>query len=231
MNIIPKPNGPVITRLGAYLLPDPFDVDIGDFETWCLEAFAQRSAARPQFLGRRAEDGPNRGDTVTRDSILDVRLVRDSTMPDEAYILSVNNDGIIVKAASERAVVWALTTLVESMGPDRSFPLFSVEDAPRCRHRGQMLDCARHFFPVTQVKKIIEQLALVKMNVLHWHLCDDQGWRIQSRTFPLLHEKCPAYYTQDEIGEVVEYARVRGIEIVPEIDMPGHVLGLLTAYP
>ena len=231
LNIIPKPNGPVIIQPGAYPLPNPFDVELGSFEAWCLEAFAQRVVAQPRFLGQQVKDGPDDAAADTQDGIPSVRLERVATMPDEAYHLAVNIDGIIIKAASERAVVWALTTLAESMNPGRSFPLFSVEDAPRYRHRGQMLDCARHFFPVAQVKKIIEQLARIKMNVLHWHLSDDQGWRIESRSFPLLHEKCPAYYTQDEIGEVLEYARIRGVEIIPEIDMPGHVLGFLTAYP
>jgi len=93
------------------------------------------------------------------------------------------------------------------------------------------LDCARHFFSVSTVKKVIEGLSFCNMNLVHWHLSDDHGWRIESKKFPRLHECSGQYYTQEEIKEVVAYAKERGIEIVPEIDMPGHNLALLSAFP
>lgn len=93
------------------------------------------------------------------------------------------------------------------------------------------LDCARHFFPVSTVKKVIEGISFGHMNILHWHLSDDHGWRIESKRFPKLHECSGDYYTQEEIREVVVYAKERGIEVVPEIDMPGHNLALLSAFP
>ena len=98
-------------------------------------------------------------------------------------------------------------------------------------YRSLHLDCARHFFPVSTVKKVIEGISYGNMNVLHWHLSDDHGWRIESKKYPKLHEVSGAYYTQEEIREVVTYAKARGIDVIPEIDMPGHNLALLSAFP
>lgn len=98
-------------------------------------------------------------------------------------------------------------------------------------YRSLHLDCARHFFPVSTVKKVIEGISFGNMNILHWHLSDDHGWRIESKRFPKLHENSGQYYTQEEIREVVAFAKEHGIDIVPEIDMPGHNLALLSAFP
>ena len=96
---------------------------------------------------------------------------------------------------------------------------------------GLHLDCARHFFSTTTVKKVIEGISYGNLNVLHWHLSDDHGWRIESKKFPKLHESSGDYYTQAEIREIIDYAKERGIDIIPEIDMPGHMLALLAAFP
>ncbi len=98
-------------------------------------------------------------------------------------------------------------------------------------YRSLHLDCARHFFSVETVKKVIEGISYGNMNVLHWHLSDDHGWRIESKKFPKLHESSGQYYTQTQIREIIEYARERGIDVIPEIDMPGHTLALLSAFP
>ena len=98
-------------------------------------------------------------------------------------------------------------------------------------YRSLHLDCARHFFPISTIKKVIEGISFAEMNIVHWHLSDDHGWRIESKKFPKLHEASGEYYTQDEIREVVAYAKEHGIEVIPEIDMPGHNLALLAAFP
>ena len=98
-------------------------------------------------------------------------------------------------------------------------------------YRSLHLDCARHFFSVSTIKKVIEGISFGNMNMLHWHLSDDHGWRIESKKFPKLHEYSGQYYTQKEIREIIEYAKERGIDIIPEIDMPGHNLALLSAFP
>lgn len=98
-------------------------------------------------------------------------------------------------------------------------------------YRSLHLDCARHFFPVSTVKKVIEGISYADMNVLHWHLSDDHGWRIESKKFPKLHESSEQYYTQAEIREIIEFAKERDIDVIPEIDMPGHNLALLSVFP
>lgn len=97
--------------------------------------------------------------------------------------------------------------------------------------RSLHLDCARHFFSVETVKKVIEGISYGNLNVLHWHLTDDHGWRIESKKFPKLHESSGQYYTQEQIREIIDYAKARGIDVIPEIDMPGHNLALLSVFP
>lgn len=98
-------------------------------------------------------------------------------------------------------------------------------------YRSLHLDCARHFFSVETVKKVIEGISYGKLNVLHWHLSDDHAWRIESKKFPQLHVNSGQYYTQKEIREIIDYAKERGIDVIPEIDMPGHNLALLSVFP
>lgn len=160
-----------------------------------------------------------------------VCIRRDESLGEEGYRLGIFDTRIQIDAGSERGAVWALTSLVQMIGPDKGIRKAQYEDAPRMAHRGLHLDVARHFFDADEVKKLIEQIALAKLNVLHWHLSNDQGWRIESRRFPKLQEVSGAYYTQEEIRDIVSFAHVRGVEIIPEIDMPGHMSALLAAYP
>ena len=160
-----------------------------------------------------------------------LRLVLNEDLGAEAYKLHVDGSGAEVHASTDIGVIWALTSLF-SLLDDHHFPFVTIEDSPRYSHRGFLLDCARHFFPVAVVKKVIEQNALVKLNTLHWHLTDDQGWRIESNVFPELHSlNNQPYYTQDEIRGVVAFAALRGVEVIPEIDMPGHTLAAISALP
>lgn len=98
-------------------------------------------------------------------------------------------------------------------------------------YRSLHLDCARHFFSVETVKKVIKGISYGNLNILHWHLTDDHAWRIESKKFPKLHESSGQYYTQEQIREIIDYAKERGIEVIPEIDMPGHNLALLSVFP
>ena len=98
-------------------------------------------------------------------------------------------------------------------------------------YRSLHLDCARHFFPIGTIKKVIEGISYANMNVLHWHLTDDHAWRIESKKYPKLHESSGWYYTQEQIREIIDYAKERGIDVIPEIDMPGHNLALLSVFP
>ncbi len=210
-NLIPAPSGPVALSGGSCTLPASLSVDHGPFAPWCSEAFFRR-------MGKVPADG------------CFLTLKKDPTLPSEGYRLQIRADGIALTAACESGIVQGLTTLfcLEKAG---GIPLGTISDAPKYPHRGLSLDCARHFFPAEEVKKLIEHLSLHKINVLHWHLADDQGWRIESLKFPKLQEVSGLYYTQQEIREIVEFARIRGVEIIPEIDLPGHTTGILAAYP
>ena len=209
----PKINGESRKALGKFTLPNVLRVDTGDFALWCTEVFCRRLDMIPEagepWLVLRREEGISR----------------------EGYCLKVEEQGIEIAASTEQGVVWALTTLYLRIEPDRSVACCLLRDAPRYAHRGQSVDTVRHFFPVEEIEKILEQMSLVKMNVLHFHLSDDQGWRIESLKFPQLHQVNSHYYTQAQLRQLVEYARVRGIEIIPEIDLPGHTTAILAAYP
>jgi len=183
----------------------------------------------------------------------------------EGYYLKVTTKDVTIQAQTPTGIFYAFQTLRQLLPPsvesrtiisNRSWtiPAIEINDAPRFTYRGLMLDVARHFFPVNDVKRYIDLMALHKFNYLHLHLTDDQGWRIELHTFPRLqsisawrretiighlndeprrYDGIPhgGYYTQVELKELIRYAADRYITIIPEIDMPGHATALLAAYP
>ena len=203
----------------------------------------------------------------------DIRLTTKKGIAKDGYQLNVKANGIDINAANYSGTLSAIATLNQLLlqNDDKAaIPAVAVSDAPRFNWRGFHLDVSRHFFTVDEVKEIIDLMALYKLNRFHWHLTDDQGWRIEIKKYPLLTEKgawriynnqdtaCMqlaarddnpnllipkkntrvengdtlygGYYTQDQIRDVVAYAKQRGIEIVPEIDMPGHFLSAIENY-
>ncbi len=185
-----------------------------------------------------------------------IRLLIDGKIScDEGYEIVVNSKGITVSGKTSAGVFYGIQTLRKALPAGAAgaveFPAAVIADAPRFAYRGMMLDCARHFFPIEFVKQYIDLLAMHNMNRFHWHLSDDQGWRIEIKKYPRLvdvgsvrkqttighncqiYDGMPygGYYTQDEAREVVEYARQRHIVVVPEIDMPGHQQSALASYP
>ena len=159
-----------------------------------------------------------------------------ATSTDESYHLRVTATGASLTAAGPLGIQRGLATfrqVIERTPQGWRAQLCDIQDAPRFAWRGLLIDPARHFLPVAVVKRNLDGMAAVKLNVLHWHLCDDQGWRVESKLFPRLHQVGGAtgYYTQAEVREVVRYAAQRGIRVVPEFDLPGHAGALLTAYP
>ena len=178
----------------------------------------------------------------------------------EAYRLSSNADGVVIAAADEAGLfygavtLWQLATQTPGQGPAR-IEAVTIEDTPRFAWRGLMLDSARHFQSPQFVKRFIDWMALHKLNTLHWHLTDDQGWRLEIKKYPRLTQvgawRVPAgagpaadidpatgrprpyggFYTQDQVRDIVAYAAARQIVIVPEIEMPGHAQATLVAYP
>ncbi|MEG1664216.1 MAG: family 20 glycosylhydrolase [Mucinivorans sp.] len=193
----------------------------------------------------------------------------------EAYTLTINGDGIHIQGSTVRGVIMAVATLEQLLENDSSkaavLAYVQIEDEPRFEYRGMHLDVSRHFYTTEQVKGFLDLMARYKLNKFHWHLTDDQGWRIEIKKYPLLTEKgawrqlnwqdrqCQSYqkelddpdfelpaefmkisdgdtlyggfYTQQQIREVVAYAAQRGIDVLPELDMPGHLMAALTGYP
>ena len=178
---------------------------------------------------------------------------------EEAYSINVSSDGILVQAVAPEGIYRATRTLLKSVGTEKTssveFPSAEVSDWPRFGYRGLMLDVSRHFSDVEMVKRTIDMLALHQLNIFHWHLTDDQGWRIEIKSHPELTEvgawrddtvvgrylggtdyptdgkRHGGFYTQEQIREIVAYAKERYIEIIPEIDLPGHTSSVLAAYP
>lgn len=174
----------------------------------------------------------------------------------EAYRIDVDGDRIVVDGATSAGVFYGVQTLRKSvphqLAGNVEFPAAVITDEPRFAYRGALLDVSRHFFPADSIKRFIDILALHNINNMHWHISDDQGWRIEIKKRPLLTELGskrdstmvgkdfslydgqaygPYFYTQEEARDIVRYAADRNINIVPEIDMPGHMQGALKAYP
>ena len=207
----PKIRGIERREAGFFRLPETIRASLGPFSRECLAAFAART-------GLAAEAGEP------------WLYLKKENLPEEGYRLRVEESRITLEAATEKGIIHALTTLFLRL-EDGKISCCYLEDSPKHPHRGLSLDCVRHFFPIREVEKVLEQMALVKMNVLHFHLSDDQGWRMESLRFPELHRQSGAYYTRRELKDLVEFARLRGISIIPEIDLPGHTTAILSAYP
>lgn len=155
---------------------------------------------------------------------------------DESYSLTVTPQGVHLSAATDVGAMRGLATLaqlVQNDGQRYFLPAVSIQDSPRFRWRGLMLDCSRHFEPIGVIERTLDGMEAVKLNVFHWHLSDDQGFRMESKTFPLLTQlgSDGQYYTQEQARDIVAYARARGIRVVPEFDMPGHTSSWMVGYP
>jgi hexosaminidase len=153
----------------------------------------------------------------------------------ESYQLNISANKIELTAAQLMGMQRGLETLLQLMGTGQGIqlPLVFINDHPRFKWRGLLLDTSRHFFSVATIKRQIDAMASAKYNIFHWHLTDDQGWRLESKKYPKLHKLASdgEYYTRRQIREVVAYARARGIQVLPEIDMPGHASAIAVAYP
>jgi hexosaminidase len=155
---------------------------------------------------------------------------------DESYSLDVSTSGVRLHAATVVGAMRGLETLQQLIQADAAgyfLPVVSIQDTPRFRWRGLMIDCGRHFMPVEVIRRTLDGMAAVKLNVFHWHLTEDQGFRMESRAFPGLTGlgSDGLFYTQEQAREIVAYARDRGIRVVPEFDMPGHSSAWFVGYP
>jgi hexosaminidase len=155
---------------------------------------------------------------------------------DESYRLAVTPDEVRLDAANPLGILHGLQTFLQlvRIGPNGfAAPAMIIEDRPRFPWRGLLIDVSRHFMPVEVIERNLDGMEALKLNVLHWHLSDDQGFRVESKKFPKFQELSSdsEYYTQDEIRTIIQYARDRGIRVVPEFDMPGHSTSWFAAYP
>ena len=205
---------------------------------------------------------PGLHEAVASGKVKGLLFLKDASFGPEAYGIDVESGKAVVRASGLSGVLYALQTL-QQMLPAAIYgkeiaekehwylPCCTVRDEPRFAWRGMHLDCSRHFWQVDEIKRYLDVMAMFKLNRFHWHLTDDQGWRIEILSYPLLsqiacwregtmvghdfssndHIRYGGFYTQDQIREVVAYAAKRGITVVPEIDLPGHMLAALSAYP
>jgi hexosaminidase len=235
INIIPKPQNLTIDK-GEFVLDANTFIDYNEKSKDAVSLYLKVFKVKA---------------IVGKESDKTIKFEYDSNMANEAYSIDITEKGIFIKASSQQGYIWAVRSL-QQMQPigfkginesnSLSIPQLKIVDKPAFQWRGSLLDVGRHFMPVDKVKEFINLLSLNKMNVFHWHLTEDQGWRIEIKKYPKLTElgawrkdgkggKYGGFYTQEEIKDVVRFATERGITVVPEIEFPGHTLGALTAYP
>ena len=249
-NVIPLPQEVTLTQKGAFVLTGatPIVYPEGD----------EQLKNDAQFLSDYIADVTALRLTTTSAKVKNAITLRlnKKVQSKEGYVITVDKKGVVIEGATAAGVFYGVQTLRKSIPVDKSLtevtlPGVVLKDAPRFGYRGVMLDCARHYFPVKFVKQFIDLIAMHNMNVFHWHLTDDQGWRIEVKKYPGLakigsvREKTVlghnsdvfddtpygGYYTQEEAREIVKYAADRFITVIPEIDMPGHMIAALAAYP
>lgn len=231
--IIPYPNN-YIQKEGKLYVPEiiTLSAESGEFST-LIPGFTQTARKFSVHAKAAKKNGF-------------IQLVRNAGCSNpEEYRLTISPEGIVIGAGCANGCFYGLQSILQllsSAGPGGFIPCAVIHDNPRYGWRGLMLDESRHFFGKTEVKKLLDFMALHKLNKFHWHLTDAQGWRIEIKQYPLLtsvgavgnltDRNAPAgYYTQAEIAEIVKYAEERFIEIIPEIDMPGHATSAVKAYP
>lgn len=257
VNVIPAPAEVKLSK-GAFSLSDAGVVYSKGFSEAEISAVGRFSDKLSIVSGKEIIPA------LSEETKGNVSFVFDESIAEEAYELEVRPDAVLVRTSSIGGLVYAMGTIAQMAGEpffgdsvaSLELPCCRISDAPRFSYRGMHLDVARHFFEVDAVKKYLDLMALYKMNRFHWHLSDDQGWRVEIKKYPRLtsvgayraetmvgridYDEEPLrydgkpygdFYTQDEIREVVDYAASLGITVIPEIDLPGHMLSALAAYP
>lgn len=238
----------IIPRPVRYDVKDDQTVTVSDMTAIrCVRRFISVGNELSEYLHTRHDAGEN-----------EIIISWAKSIAPEGYALYTENGNIHIKASTATGAYYAFVTLkwilmqVKKVDGKKTLTGFLIEDKPCYRHRGMMLDECRHFFGVSTVKNLLDHMSMLKLNVFHWHLADDQGYRIESKAFPLLNEVGskrryetlkkrkqdpsqpeygPFFYTHDEIREIVKYAAKKRIRVIPEIDIPGHTTAMIAAYP
>ena len=200
-----------------------------------VDAAVDRAVTRLSALGMRAPSRRPRSATLVlrwQNAGLPVQAVGE----DESYTLTVTPRQAVIEAPTPLGILWGLETLLQlarAEGGAVQVPAVLIRDRPRFPWRGLLVDVCRRWQPMEVLKRTLDGMSAVKLNVLHWHLTEDQGFRVESKRFPRLHEQGSdgKYYTQKQVKEVIAYARDRGIRVMPEFDMPGHTTSWLVGHP
>ncbi len=238
--LLPMP-GHVAEHRGSYILSPSEAIRVPPRDNGAAEAAAYLSHLLRRSNGLELKVRPDRGA---------IRFIRERGLGKEGYSLRSGPDGIRISASSDAGLLYGAVTAWQLATGEKQnvVPAVTIRDEPRFQWRGLMLDSARHFQSPEFVHSLIVWMAVNKLNVLHWHLVDDQGWRLEIRKYPRLTDvsawRVPAtapgapplprvggYYTQDQVRQIVAYAAKRNVTIVPEIEMPGHALSAIRAYP
>lgn len=253
VNLTPAPKQISVSD-GTLSLPPAFSIKADGLSAEMAAEITKFSAALTASTGIQTGSGPEL-----------FAVTADESIAPEGYTLSVTADGVKIKASTPAGLFYAFQTVKKVLPANvaagvlregsYSLPLMEIADEPRYAWRGMELDCARHFFELDELKKMLDVMATYKMNRMHWHLTDDQGWRLEMAKYPKLTTAAasplnnywcdfdnrhsyvlnepygPYYYTIDEMKELVAYAKELHIEICPEVDMPGHMQAAIAAYP
>ena len=256
INVVPYPNE-VQIKSGEFCVAGAdvkYDAAADERTKALIEAFAQQLSLVTGVESAMSEDNG------------EIAFILDAEMPHEAYTLNVTKKGVEVKASGLNGFNYAIQTIkqmlpVEVFGKvaaadkEWTLPCVKINDAPRFGYRGLHMDVSRHFFDMDEVKRYLDIMEVHKLNTLHWHITDDQGWRLEIKKYPRLTEVGAVrkqtlvghlfdsevydgtpygegcYFTQDQVREILDYAAGKGITVIPEIDLPGHMLAALAAYP
>ena len=225
---------------GAFPLTPHLRVNYGQFHDARLEAGADRMLRRLEYVSgqtqTQTQTGAGNGSGEVAVDVKGAGQAVQSLDEDESYSLVVSSAQVKLSAATVVGALHGMETLLQLIECEHGschLPAVKIEDSPRFRWRGLMIDVSRHFEPVSMIERTLDGMAVVKLNVFHWHLSDDQGFRAESKRFPKLTGMGSngQFYTQEQMREVVAYARARGIRVVPEFDMPGHSVSWLIGYP
>lgn len=265
VSIIPKPKS-IKVEYGKLKLTDKIIIVTqweSDVANNSINYFSNKLKAVGNFEIEKVKELPS-----GKESTIVIKHSNASNLGEEAYNLNISERGITIEIAKENGLFYAFQTILQLLPPkvfsnskaeniDLTLPYVTIKDNPKYKWRGFMLDVSRHFFPKEFIFKVLDYLAIHKMNTFHWHLVDDQGWRIEIKKYPKLTEvgawrvdredqpwsteRKPqrkgekatygGFYTQNDIKEIVKYAKERFITVVPEIEMPGHCTSALASYP
>ena len=253
-NIIPQPVS-VKLQFGSFVLTANTSVQ--------YDPKQKELKAAADFLNEQLKQitGFNLPVNNSKSTIIRLSIERLSVIGDEGYLLKVQKNNINIKTNSKVGIIYGIQSLLQTLPAIRTnekleIPCLSITDYPRFKYRGMHLDVSRHFFGPEFIKEYIDLIAAYKMNIFHWHLVDDQGWRIEIKKYPNLtatgawrvdHTSIVwgsrpqakedevanygGYYTQEQIKEIIQYAAIRNVTIIPEIEMPGHVASAIASYP